>query len=77
MSDPTPLQEIRATAKYLRHLALDLAEAAEQLQQHATAAANEHVEEADHLHNEIEAAHRRWWHRILGIRWEVTGWSRG
>lgn len=35
----------------------------------------EDVERRDHLHNEIERAHRRWWHGLIGLRWEVTGWS--
>lgn len=36
----------------------------------------EHVTKVDRLHTEIEAAHRRWWHPLFGIRWEMTGWSR-
>lgn len=75
--DYDPIREIRATADTVAKVALDLAVIAGQLGQHATAAAAEHVTRVDHLHNEIEAAHERWWHRFIGVRWEMTGWSRG
>lgn len=60
----------------LRAVARDLALIAERLTNLAGELATAHVNEVEGLHDDIEAARRRWWHRLLGIRWEMTGWSR-
>lgn len=35
-----------------------------------------HVNEIDALHTDLEEARARWWHRLIGVRWEITGWAR-
>lgn len=59
-------------------VALELTRTAEKLirlAEDVTRGNAEHVTKVDRLHNEIEEAHRRWWHPLFGLKWETTGMS--